>query len=282
MNKKGLVIKAVSSFFYIKYDHEIIECKSSKKLKQNKEKILPGDIVIFDYEKKYITDIQKRKSQLIRPQIANVENSILVFSVKEPKMNFNLLDKLLMIMDYNNLESIILVTKMDLLNAEEKKLICEKLSYYGKIGYRVLYNHNFKTKKSFIQKIHLGEKYVITGQSGVGKSTFLNQILNLNIKTQEISLALGRGKHTTRETIFYEIETDTYLIDTPGFSSLELKLSKEEKRDNFRDFEKLTPFCKFKMCFHHKEPKCAVKKAVENSEILESRYKNYLKILEEE
>ncbi len=279
--REGLVIKAVAGLFYVESDNKVYECKSSTKLKKNKKKLLPGDKICFDFDNRYIKQVLPRGSQLIRPQIANVENAILVFSLTEPKMNFGLLDRMLMIMEYNNLKSSILLTKRDLTTKEQFDNLVTDLKYYESIGYTVLYNDEINTKEKLAKHLVSGQKYVLTGQSGVGKSTFLNTISSeLDLKTQEISKALGRGKHTTRETTFYKFE-DTYLIDTPGFSSLDLDLTKSEIRDNFVDFFDLKSECKFNTCYHINEPGCAVKEAVQEGKIIKQRYENYIKLMED-
>lgn len=279
MMQIGLVTKAVGGNFYLTSQGEKFVCRASLKLK--KIKILPGDNVEFSKKDSYIKKVLPRTNELIRPKIANVENALLVFSIKEPKMNFNLLDKMLLVMEYNNLESKILVTKIDLVTKEDLEKTKIEMQYYEKIGYEVIYTDKSIDKKELIKIFDKNKKYVITGQSGVGKSTFLNNLLGFDIKTQEISKALGRGKHTTRETTFYEIDLGVFLIDTPGFSSLDLKLKPEDIRDNFKDFFELAHDCKYNTCYHNKEPKCNVKKNVENSVVLKSRYTNYLKFLEE-
>lgn len=236
---------------------------------------------MFDLENKYIKEILSRKNKLIRPKICNVANAILVFSLTEPKMNFGLLDRMLMIMEYNKLNSIILLTKRDLLTSLQMKELLPKLEYYKKIGYQIMYNNEVKTEEELQKYLMSNEKYVLTGQSGVGKSTFLNTIgNNLDLKTQEISKALGRGKHTTRETTFYKVKTN-YLVDTPGFSALDLNLSREEIRDNFIDFKQLSGNCKFSSCYHINEPNCAVKNELEQGNIFKERYNNYKKLMED-
>ncbi len=280
--KEGLVVKAIAGFFYILYDEEILECKSSSKLKKDKAKIIPGDFVKFDLDDMYIKEVKPRSNSLIRPQLANVSNAILVFSLKEPKMNFGLLDRMLMIMEYNNLKSTILLTKKDLLTEEEFLILKNKISYYEKIGYDIIYNDEINNKEKLLNYLQEDQKYVLTGQSGVGKSTYLNMIIkDLNIKTQEISHVLGRGKHTTRESTFYSLENNIFLIDTPGFSSLDLQLTKEEIRDNFVDFVALSTECRFNGCYHINEPNCNVKENLQNGNILKSRYDNYYKMQEE-
>lgn len=279
---KGLVVKSVASFFYVEADGTDYVCRSSTKLKRYKEKILPGDVVEFDAERLYITEIEPRTNVLKRPMIANVEYAILVFSFAEPAMNFNLLDKLLATMEYNNLETMILCTKLDLAEKELRDELITKMNYYSAIGYEVLYNSDITNKSAFVDFLVPGGKYVITGQSGVGKSTFLNKILGLDIPTQEISQALGRGKHTTRETTFYNIGDEIYLVDTPGFSSLEVDIPKDILRDLFVEFVPVSRNCKFNTCLHNHEPGCAVKKSVKDGIIMMSRYENYIKFLEEE
>ncbi|MFV0246653.1 MAG: ribosome small subunit-dependent GTPase A [Mycoplasmatales bacterium] len=275
MVKSGTVLRALSSFFYVQIDNEVIECRASKKLKIN-QKIIVGDNVQVDLEENYITLINPRTSELKRPLIANVSNAFIVLSVKEPKLDFNLLDKMITLMEYNKLKLNIIITKVDLLNQEELKEIKSKLNYYEQIGYNILYSSIDSDIKQITSLLE-NDRYVITGQSGVGKSTLLNRIIpDLNLQTQNISNALGRGKHTTREVTFYAYK-DSYLIDTPGFSSLDLDMEPEEVRDNFVDFYSLSKDCKFSTCFHDQEPGCNVKNNLEN--ILETRYKNYLNLL---
>ncbi len=281
MQKKGLVIKAIASFFYVSYAGEILECRASKKLKLNKEKIITGDNVIFNLEEKYIVAIEERKNELIRPKIANVNNAILVFSATEPVMNFGLLDRMILIMEMNNLKTHILVTKTDLLSLKQRDKLFERYHYYQKIGYKV-FDSNIVSDVEKFKKLLNADKFVFTGQTGVGKSTFINQLLpELELKTQEISKALGRGKHTTREIEFYNFN-ESYIIDTPGFSSLDITFSVEDVRDNYHDFIELSEQCRFNMCYHVQEPNCHVKKIVELScDSMKERYKNYVKLIVE-
>ncbi len=281
METKGLVVKAISSFFYVKYQNEIIECRASKKLKLNKQKILTGDYVLFDEETCYINQIVERKNELIRPKIANVENAVLVFSATEPDMNFGLLDRMILIMELNNLKSHILITKTDLLNDDEKNLLFSDLSYYQEIGYPVFDSNSINDCEEFIDILNK-QKFVFTGQTGVGKSTFINKILpELDLETQPISKALGRGKHTTREVTFYEFN-DSYIIDTPGFSALEIPFTAGNVRDNYVDFVSLSSDCKFNTCYHDEEPNCAVKNYISNApQVVKNRYNNYIKLLKE-
>ena len=278
MESRGLVIKAISSFFYVEVNDEVFECRASTKLKRNKKQIITGDYVLFDQDTNYITEVVKRTDELIRPKISNVNNSMLVFSATEPSMNFGLLDRMILIMELNNVDSMIVITKMDLMSEVDKIKLKKDLRYYESIGYQVLYTD---TDVKLIGEMIKRDKYVFTGQTGVGKSTLINQLLpGLDIKTQPISKALGRGKHTTREVTFYHHQ-NSYIIDTPGFSALDLPLTKELIRDGYVDFVELGKECRFKGCYHLKEPNCNVKKQIGSDETFDMRYKNYVKYMDE-
>ncbi len=278
MIKTAVVIRALSSFFYVSIDNQIIECRASKKLKQNKQKIIVGDDVEVDLDFNYIIAVKKRTNYLQRPLIANVQNCILVTSAIEPKLNLGLLDRMILIMEINKLDIIIIITKIDLLSIAELSSLKKTMSYYQKVGYTVIYS----PYDDFQDQLNLNltsDKYVITGQSGVGKSTIINYLIpNLDLQTQEISRVLGRGKHTTREVTFYSYK-NIYLIDTPGFSSLDLDFKDNQLRDNYPDFVEYSPGCKYKGCFHDQEPNCQIKKLVEDQEILATRYNYYIKML---
>ncbi|WOO88945.1 ribosome small subunit-dependent GTPase A [Mollicutes bacterium LVI A0078] len=277
--KDGIIIRALAGFFYVLIDGEILECKASKKLKGKNKKLIVGDYVEVDVDAAYITKMHPRENELVRPLISNVQNSFLVFSVTEPVMNFGLLDRMISLMEINGLKTTIILTKCDLLPIEELQELKLKLNYYEQIGYNLIYQ-GFDDKPTEVTDLLSNDKYVITGQTGVGKSTLVNKIIpDLNLQTQEISKVLGRGKHTTREVTFYKYE-NSYLIDTPGFSSLDLNFDPEIVRDSFIEFFELSSDCKFNGCNHLSEPKCAVKAKVESGEILKSRYENYVKLME--
>ncbi len=277
--KKGLIMRALAGFFYVYVEGEIIECKASKKLKGKNKKLIVGDYVKVDTESNYIVSMYERENELIRPLISNVTNCFLVFSVSQPNMNFGLLDRMISLMEINNLKSTIVLTKCDLLSDDELANVKIKLGYYEQIGYQLIYL-SLQTKPTQLIEMLKDDKYVITGQTGVGKSTLINKIIpDLNLQTQEISKVLGRGKHTTREVTFYKYE-NSYLIDTPGFSSFELNFEPEIIKDSFVDFYELSNNCKFSSCLHLSEPNCAIKNEVEKGNILQSRYENYIKLIE--
>lgn len=249
------------------------------KLETKTIKISPkvGDYVI--YEDKLITEIMPRKNDLIRPSIANVDQVLLLFAAKKPDFQLNLLDQFLVLMEKENVEANIIITKIDLLTELELTEMKNIMSYYEKIGYKVFFVDS-KQKIGFegIKSLFRDKISVLSGQTGAGKSTFVNALIpGFNLHTQEISEALGRGKHTTTATELYEFEGG-FIGDTPGFSKLDFMLLEAEKlKDYFIEFGKFQ--CKFRGCLHDKEPGCAVKAAVENNEILKERYENYLKFL---
>lgn len=272
---EGKIVKNVSNDYTVKVENELYVCKPRGKFRNTKEVPLVGDNVVIDSENNYILEIKKRKNELVRPSVANIDQVVILASAKHPDFDTNLLDKLLVIIEYNNIKPVICISKIDLLNENELKEIEDYKKYYESIGYSVYYNNDLNIKNIFKDKVT-----VFTGQSGSGKSTLLNKInTNLNLKTDEISMALGRGKHTTRHTELLELEGGL-VADTPGFSSLEfIGMSKEDIRDNFIEFNEYRELCKYKDCMHNKEDQCEIKKQV-GINILDSRYQNYLKFID--
>lgn len=270
---QGKIIKILSNDYTILSDNKIYICKARGKFRKENITPLVGDNCIFDVEKKYIIEILPRKTELVRPAVANIDQAFVITSVKDPELDLNLLDKLLCVIEYNNILPIICFTKVDLL--ENKEELYKIINYYKSIGYKVYINTEIdKIKECFNNKIS-----VFTGQSGAGKSTLLNKLNpNLNLKTGEISLALGRGKHTTRHVELIELY-DGLIADTPGFSSLSfIGMTDSDIRDNFIEFNNYREKCEYKDCMHNKEINCEIKKQVGNN-ILKSRYENYMKFI---
>ena len=245
-----------------------------------------GDIVDMEIneDQAMIENIRPRKNDLIRPDVANVDQVLLVFSAVRPEFSFNLLDKFLVILNEQNLKIILLVSKIDLIEENDLNELKQKLSYYEeKVGLEIYYV-NSKQRVGFdvLEHIFKDKITVLAGQTGVGKSTLLNALIpELSIKTQEISEALGRGKHTTRHSELYDFN-DGYICDTPGFSRVEINLfEKEDLKLYYPDFVLLSNDCKFSSCNHVNEPGCAVKEALKEELIPNDRYNNYLLFFDE-
>lgn len=273
---EGKIIKLISNDYTVLSNNKKYICKSRGKFRKLKISPLVGDQVVFDDINNYILEVKKRKNELVRPPVANIDQAFIITSVKHPNFSTNLLDKLIDIIEFNNIEPIICFTKLDLLNKEEQNDIDVYINYYKKIGYKIFINTQIsEIKEQFKNKIS-----VFTGQTGAGKSTLLNNINpNLKIKTDDISYALGRGKHTTRHVELIELENG-FVADTPGFSSLEFIDMKDiDIRDNFVEFELYKEKCKYRDCMHDKEDECEVKNKVRSGDILESRYQNYLNFI---
>ena len=273
---KGIIIKNISNDYEVKTKNGKYICKPRGKFRIDSITPLVGDIVEIDADNSYILNIHNRKNSLIRPTVANIDQALIVTSVKQPDFNSKLLDKLLTIIAYNNITPIICLTKLDLLTVKELEDINNIMNYYKSIGYQVVTNDDIKTiKKMFKDKLT-----VFTGQSGAGKSSLLNKLdKHLNLKTDEISLALGRGKHTTRHVELFEI-AEGLVVDTPGFSSLDFyDMTKVDIRDNMKEMFDNLDKCKYRDCMHINEDGCYVKKLVSENIILKTRYENYLSFI---
>lgn len=273
---QGEVVKVISNQFYVKVNNNVLICTQRGVLKKNKTLPLVGDKVLVDIEKRVIEKILPRKNEIVRPPVANIDQAIVVTSLKHPDFSTNLLDKLLVQLEINKIKPIICLTKKDLLSSIELTNYLEIINYYQKIGYLVVDNTDIKKLlKELENKIT-----VFLGQTGAGKSTLLNKLFpDLNLKTGEVSLALGRGKHTTRVVEIIEIGS-IKVLDTPGFSALSfLKYDLESVKEAFVEFKNYP--CLYKDCNHDKEPECNLKKAVLAGNVLESRYENYLNFKKE-
>lgn len=286
--KKGIILKALSGFYYVEdlETKETIQCRSRGLFRKQKITPLVGDQVEFLVEPDgngYVMGIDPRKNELVRPPIANVDLALVVFSVKEPDFSPKLLDRFLAVIEMNQIEPVIVLTKLDLMTEEEKQAIEPIIDYYREIGYQVIAT---SSKQEFglesINELIKQRIVVICGQSGVGKSSLLNSLDDsLNIQVNEISKALGRGKHTTRHVELHKL-SEGLIADTPGFSSLDLdQLEPIDLSQCFIEFYDLSEQCKFRGCLHENEPRCAVKAAVEENEIIPTRYENYLQFLTE-
>ena len=269
---EGLIIKNISNDYTVLANNNYYNCKARGRFRKDNIIPLVGDHVIFDEKEKYIKEIKTRKNMLIRPSVANIDQALIVTSVKEPELSTVLLDKMLTIISYNNIKPIICFTKTDLLNEKEILEFTKLKDYYESIGYQTVIN----IEKETILKLFKNKVTVFTGQSGAGKSTLLNNLdKNLTLKTGEISKVLGRGKHTTRHTELFQVASG-FVVDTPGFSSLDFnEMTKMDIRDNMNEMFDNLEYCKYRDCMHLNEDGCMVKEKVNQGIVLKSRYDNY-------
>ena len=271
---KGQIIKISSDLYFVSCEDKIYPCKCRGIFR--KEHITPvvGDYVLFSKEKSLIEEVLPRKNVFQRPKVSNIDQAFLITSLKLPDFSTNLLDKFISLMEMNHVKPIICITKSDLVKANELDKIKQILKYYENIGYIVVYNTEIDRIKGLLKN----KTSVFTGQTGAGKSTLLNKLNpNWNLETGEVSLALGRGRHTTRVVELFELYNGK-VMDTPGFSSLEFNdYSKEDIKNSFIEFNKYP--CPFKDCNHTNEKECVVNKEVIAKNILESRYLNYLNFI---
>lgn len=286
MMLEGQIRKAISGFYYVEHNGELIQCKGRGVFRKRGVHPLVGDFVTYvpDGENDAIvTVVHERKNELVRPPISNVDQALLVFSIVEPDFSPHLLDRFLAVIESFGIRPVICLTKKDLASEEILSEVFKKAAYYEKIGYTVLKTFiDDEALPGMLKPLLKGKTTVLAGQSGVGKSTLLNTVLpTLGLKTAAISSALGRGKHTTRHVELLEV-AEGLVADTPGFSSLELDhIEKEELSRYFIEMDEASSECKFRGCLHLKEPQCAVKKHVETGEIAKHRYDNYLYFLQE-
>lgn len=285
---KGKIIKGIAGFYYVhtpEYD-VIYECKAKGIFRNQKIKPLVGDDVeiVTDNQpegKGTITDILPRKNELIRPAVANVDQALVIFAAARPVPNLNLLDRFLVMMKKQMLDTIICFNKVDLVSEEEADNL---RNTYRKCGCEVIFASLLhKEDISGLYTLIHGKTTVLAGPSGVGKSTFTNQLQpDIRMETGDISEKIQRGKHTTRHSELIFVEKDTYICDTPGFSSLYLgDMEKEELKDYYTEFAEFDSDCRFLGCNHVNEPGCAVKDALSRQELSAVRYENYLTLYEE-
>ena len=279
---EGTIIKGIGGFYYVYVDGEVIECKARGKFRNEKVSPIVGDKVKITLEngKGAIEEIKERSNMLIRPLVANVTQAFVVFAIKKPDLNMDLLNKFLLLCEYNHIEAIVVFNKCDLITEEEKEHYNELLK---KAHYNVIFVEG-KSGKNLdkLKDLMKDNITVFCGPSGVGKSTISNKLVGRELmETGEISEKLKRGKHTTRHSELIESDHG-FLVDTPGFSNLDLSFLKEDEvKDYIREFHDFEGGCKFTSCAHVSEPKCAVKDAVEEGKISRERYEFYLDVLEE-
>lgn len=273
MNKEGIVIKGIGGFYYVKSDDAVYECKAKGKFRKQRISPVAGDYVtisVNELAENTIEAIHERKNILRRPPVANIDILFIVVSSCEPNPNTIVIDRLTVLAEKNNIEPVIILSKTDLKSADEL------FEIYAKTPYKVFYNTQLDEIKSYIS----GHMCAFTGNSGVGKSTLLNNLVpGLNLETNAISDKLGRGKHTTRQAEIFEVG-DGCVIDTAGFSSVEFDMSeailKEDVQHYFPEFEDYHLSCKFTGCSHTSDKGCCIVQKVDEGIISESRHKSYV------
>jgi ribosome biogenesis GTPase len=283
----GKIIKGIAGFYYVYIEGKgVFECKAKGNFRNKKIKPLVGDnveISIIDEEKMIgnIIEILPRQNELIRPAVANVDQALIVFAMKDPKPNLNLLDRFLMMMLKQDVPTIICFNKKDITEKDDQNALAE---IYKNCGCQIVFTSTYTEEGvSLIKELLEGKTTALAGPSGVGKSSLLNRIVpEASMETGEVSEKIKRGKHTTRHSELIHVENQTYLMDTPGFSSLFTHMfEKEEVKDYFYEFRQYDDFCRFQGCMHINEPDCAVKEALEDGKISPIRYENYKLIYEE-
>ena len=284
---QGKIVKGIAGFYYVNVvESGIYECKAKGIFRKDKMKPLVGDdveIEVLDENEKTgnLVRIFPRKNQLIRPASANVDQAMVIFAVRQPDPNYSLLDRFLIAMEQQNIPTIICFNKQDLGTEDE----VEKLKkIYSACGYQILTTSAHKEEGiAELKKLLEGKTTVVAGPSGVGKSSLTNLLQGeICMETGEISKKLKRGKHTTRHSQLITIGENTYMMDTPGFSSLFVEgIEKEQLRLYFPEIEECEGMCRFQGCVHINEPDCAVKEAVKEGKISTIRYESYKNIYDE-
>ena len=283
----GKIIKGIGGFYYVDTENGLYECRARGIFRKNKITPLVGDrvsISVVDEENKkgVVEEIEERDTELVRPPIANVDKALIVFAIKNPSPNLSLLDRFIVLAEKENLEIVIVFTKVDL--DTDGELLGELKDSYEVSGYKVIsVSNKLKLNIDKIKEELKENTVVFAGPSGVGKSSLLNEVdKNFELKTGEVSDKIKRGKHTTRHAELLKLECGGMVADTPGFSSLTLDdIDESELKEYFIEFDKYDE-CRFgSRCIHENEPSCAVKEAVENGDISKKRYESYIQLLNE-
>lgn len=283
----GKIIKGIAGFYYVHVEGKgIYECRAKGIFRNEKIKPLVGDNVeteVLDEKdmEGSILRILPRSSTLIRPAVANVDQAMIIFAIVKPNPNFNLLDRFLIRMERQHLPTVICFNKQDIASPEEKEALRKA---YETCGYRVLFISALENEGiEQVKGILAGKTTTVAGPSGVGKSSLINQLAPAaNMATGEISAKIERGRHTTRHSEIIALGEETYIVDTPGFTSLDIsEITKEELGQYYPEFVQYEPYCKFSGCAHITEPSCGIKDAVEDGRISKVRYENYKELYRE-
>ncbi|BFL72169.1 ribosome small subunit-dependent GTPase A [Anaerococcus nagyae] len=278
----GKIIKSQKELYYVETSENIFMCKARGNFRKRGIKPLVGDnalIEIQEEDKAYIIEILERKNEIKRPNIANIDQMLIFVTINDPPLNLYNLDKYLAMCEHENIDVVIVLSKKDL--AKDNK-IKELTKIYENLDYKVLSLDNYNDfPKKDITEILEGKTSAVSGASGVGKSTFLNNLVDKDLEIGEISDKLKRGKNTTRHTEIFSINPQTYIFDTPGFDSFDFDFIEDENNLKYCFREMSISNCRFNNCNHINEPNCSVKEKVENGDIAKSRYDNYVLLFKE-
>ncbi|MBP5281458.1 MAG: ribosome small subunit-dependent GTPase A [Lachnospiraceae bacterium] len=283
---QGKIVKGIAGFYYVNCNGETYECKAKGIFRKDNRKPLVGDdaeIEVLDETTKTgnVIELLPRKNELIRPAVANVDQAMVIFAVASPAPNLNLLDRFLIMMEKRDLPCLICFNKIDLV---EKAVLENYLSAYADCGHMLL---PVSVKEGIgmeeLRSRLLGKTTTVAGPSGVGKSSLINRLLGENaMETGNLSQKIDRGKHTTRHSELLRIDQDSFIFDTPGFSSLDvMDVEKEELALYYEEFKPYEKYCRYGGCSHVTEPVCGIKQAVEEGKISSLRYGNYCQLYAE-
>ena len=286
MSDSPIIFKTQKDLYHVLYKDKKYLCTARGVMRERSIKPLVGDFVdltILSDEKGLIEAVVDRKNSLIRPPVANVDQIVLVLTLKSPNLNYMLADKYLLMLEHYGLDVVLVFNKVDLIRDEEKE---DLLSIYGKTGHKIIFTSTLTDEGiDDIRDLLANKISALAGPSGVGKSSILNMISKeeISVETGSISKKTKRGRHTTRHTELFEIFDQAFILDTPGFSSLDLSFIEDadEVKNYYPEFVTYSDGCKFQDCQHINEPICGVKNALEAGKLSKKRYDNYLLIREE-
>lgn len=284
---EGIIIKGIGGFYYVLSNGIIYECKPRGIFRKENTKPFIGDEVKFEFDSNMentgtITDIAPRKNFLIRPPISNISQAVLVSAIVNPQINFQFLNKLIVMAETISVKIILCFNKTDLIDDKEKQNI---INQFINSEYEIIFTSvKAETGINELRSKLKNNISVFSGSSGVGKSSLLNNLLpDINLETGDLSNKVSRGKHTTRHVELFQLEENSFVADSPGFSSIDIlkDIPEEELMHYYPEFRKYIGQCKFNSCIHNKEPGCAVKYALDRGDISVTRYKSYIEILQE-